>query len=102
VHLGDNPTLVPFAAAGAGLGISKATSEWSGSSGKTESASAIIELYMEGGVAYYLRENYGITASMRLARRSHGYDSNINDDDTGTSGYGVTDIRLGLGLTTYF
>ncbi len=104
VHLGSSPTMVPYLAGGLGLGmvVGKDEETIGTVKGEREYGRAVFDVYAQAGVAYYVAEKYGITASATVTRLGRGSDSDTEDDDNGTSAYGEFSVRIGLGLSTYF
>jgi hypothetical protein len=108
VHLGGSPTMVPFIAGGLELDLwwdeydpdyaYYATLD----DDKVNGSAALLVFFAEFGVDYYIAEKYGISGSLRITRSGFACDDDTDDDDNPIEASGRWDIRLGLGISTYF
>ena len=100
LHLGSDPRIVPFLEAGGGLGFqrSKATMV----SQQQKSGSASLDLFMAGGIDYYLAEKYALTGSVTLSGNLGAFDSNTDDKNNSITESSSWSVGIGLGVATYF
>jgi hypothetical protein len=102
LHFGSGRKLVPFLGGGVRFDMTRARQKSGDGHGDRHGFSKNLWLSGEAGVAYYVAPKYALTTSLGITRVGWYSDDNTDDDYNRTYTQSNLEIRIGLGVSTYF